>query len=319
MNLATFTAIINQLLPEPHAGLLNGILFGTKATIPKEFMDALIGTSTLHIVALSGMNITILESIIADTLLPFIGRRWASALTILLIIGFIWFVGLSPSVIRAGIMGTLALIATIFGRQRWSLFFYAITCAVMLAINPSWIGNLSFQLSALATLGIILFGGKGAMVAGPAARVLPSDVLTKTTSSLGTSSDHTNIFRQLFKSRWQGLRALDGRPTPRVTKVILFLYSLIADDLRVTLAAQSLTLPIMIFTFRRISFISPVTNILIGWIIQPITVLGFIVAILGWVWLPLGQVVAWFTWVLLQYMILIITWTAKLPFSSITW
>ena len=257
ISVATFTAIVNQILPEPHAGLLNGILFGTKATLSKELTNALVATGTLHIVALSGMNITILESLIGSTLLPVIGKRWASAATILLIIGFIWLVGPSPSVIRAGIMGSMALIATIFGKQRWGLFFFGLTAAVMLIIHPAWIGDLSFQLSALATLGLILFGGK-------------------------KEGSHV-----------------------------------IVDALRITLAAQVFTIPLIFFTFRRISLISPLTNVLIGWIIQPLTALGLVVAILGWTWLPLGQIVAWFAWVCLQYLITVIELTAKIPFSSI--
>jgi len=261
MNILTFTAIINQLLPEPHAGLLNGILFGTKATLSKNLMDALVATSTMHIIALSGMNITILESIIGATLLPLVGRRIASVLTILCIIGFIAFVGPSPSVIRAGIMGSLALIATIFGRQNWSLFFFLVTCVIMLIINPSWITNLSFQLSAGATLGIILFTG-----------------------------------------------------TPKAKNAAV---RFVEENLRVTLAAQTLTIPIILVVFRRVSLVSPLTNILIGWIIQPVTVVGLILAIAGWVWLPLGQVAAWVAWVMLQYLIFVISWTAKLPFASI--
>ena len=58
--LATFVEIINRVLPEPHAGLLSGILFGIKASISTELYDALVITGTLHIAALSGMNITIL-------------------------------------------------------------------------------------------------------------------------------------------------------------------------------------------------------------------------------------------------------------------
>lgn len=257
ISVETFTGVINRVLPEPHAGLLNGILFGTKAALSKDLMDALVATGTLHIVALSGMNITILESLIGSTLLPFIGRRWASAATILLIIGFIWFVGPSPSVIRAGIMGSMALIATIFGKQKWSIFFFTLTCAVMLAIHPAWIGDLSFQLSAGATLGIILFGGK--------------------------------------------------KKSP------------VEDALRITLAAQVFTIPLIFFTFRRISLISPITNVLIGWLIQPLTALGMATAILGWIFLPFGYVFGWISWVLLEYLILVIQWTAKLPFSSLGW
>jgi competence protein ComEC len=257
ISVSTYTAILNQLLPEPHAGLLNGILFGTKAALSRELYDALVATGTLHIVALSGMNITILESIIAKSLGYVLNKRVTSILTILLIIGFIWFVGLSPSVIRAGIMGSMALIAVVFGRQKWSIFFFTATCAVMLLMHPAWALDLSFQLSAGATLGIILFG-------------------------------------------------------PRVQK------NIVVDTLWVTLAAQIFTIPLILFTFRRISLISPLTNVLIGWIIQPLTAIGFIVAILGWIWLPLGQIFAWAAWVGLEYLIVAVEITAKMPFSSLT-
>ncbi len=256
MTVSTFTSVIHQLLPEPHAGLLSGILFGTKAAIPKDFIDALIATGTLHIVALSGTNITILETLIGETLGRVFNKRAAGVCTILLICGFIWFVGPSPSVIRAGIMGSIALLATIFGRQKWSLFFFFLTALVMLIIHPGWITDLSFQLSAGATLGIILFGKKQK--------------------------------------------------------------NFLLDDLQTTLSAQVFTIPIILLAFRRISFVSPLTNVLIGWIIQPLTVVGLIVVFAGLVWLPLGAVVSWVAWVMLQYVILAIEWTAKLSFSNIT-
>lgn len=128
--------------------------------------------------------------------------------------------------------------------------------------------NLSFQLSALSTLGIILF-----------AKQLQQKTVKKT---LGTS-----------------------------------LFSLIEDDLRVTLAAQVFTIPLILFTFRRISLVSPLTNILIGWVIAPVTAIGMALAILGWIWLPLGYMFGWVSWVFLEYLILMVQWTAKLPFSSV--
>ena len=146
MTVETLTAIVNHVLPEPHAGLLNGILFGTKATLSKELYNALIRTGTLHIVALSGMNITIIALIMRSILLPFVSRRIASALTILGIILFVWFVGASPSVVRAAIMGSISLLAIVLGRQAWSLLSWVLALGIMLVIKPSWIGDISFQL-----------------------------------------------------------------------------------------------------------------------------------------------------------------------------
>lgn len=154
LSLSDFTSVVNQLLP---AGLLNGILFGTKAQLAPTFKTALIRSGTLHIVALSGMNITILMTITASTLLRIFSRRITSLLTVLIIMGFIWFVGLSPSVIRAAIMGCLSLLSTIFGRQKGALWCLLLAALGMLILNLSYLTDVSFQLSFLATLGIILF------------------------------------------------------------------------------------------------------------------------------------------------------------------
>lgn len=213
------------------------------------------------------MNISILAGLSITTLLRFVSRRVASLLTVLIIIGFVWFVGVSPSVVRAAIMGSLTLLAIVLGRQTWSLLTYSLTVATMLLIKPDWIGDLSFQLSALSTLGIILFGRKSA----PA------------------SKNSVPLLKSLFE-----------------------------DDLWVTLSAQVFTIPLIFFTFHRISLISPLTNILIGWTIAPVTAIGMVTAILGWTFLPLGYVLGWVNWVLLEYLILVIQWTAKIPFSSVS-
>lgn len=267
----SFTSVINQLLPEPHAGLLAGISFGIKATLSKNLTNDLIKTGTLHIVALSGMNISIVASLVSLTLLRFISRRTTSLLTIGMILSFVWFVGISPSAIRAAIMGSLSLLAVILGRANWPIFTWILAVSSMLLLNPLWIGDLSFQLSALATLGIILFGGQ--------------------------KNAHVTYRQGSFG----------------------WLKNFLTDDLRVTLAAQVFTIPIILANFHRISLVSPLSNVLIGWTIGPLTVAGWMVAVLGTIWLPLGQVVAWVVWVPLQYLLTIVSWTAQIPFASFGW
>ena len=158
MSVADFSAVVNGILPEPHAGLLNGMLFGAKATLSKDLYDQLIQTGTLHIIALSGMNITILTNLVGITLLRFVSRRIASLLTIGGILFFVWFVGPSPSIVRAAIMGSISLFAVVSGRQYWPLLSWILAVSVMILLNIQWLFDISFQLSALATLGIILFG-----------------------------------------------------------------------------------------------------------------------------------------------------------------
>ncbi len=278
MTVQTLTAIVNQVLPEPHAGLLNGILFGTKATLSKDLYQALIRTGTLHIVALSGMNITIIAIIVNSILLPFVSRKIASALTIVGIVLFIWFVGASPSVVRAGIMGTLSLMAVVLGRASWSLLSWVLALGIMLVIKPAWIGDISFQLSALATIGIILFGGK---------RDLPPQLRNDT-------KDNDPGFLEILKKG--GI-----------------------ENFRLTLVAQVFTIPLIFFQFHRLSLVSPLSNVLIGWTIQIITILGLMISGFGIIFLPLAQLVAFPTWVFLQYLLTMVDLTSRIPFASIGW
>lgn len=155
-----FSRQTNRLLPEPEASLLNGILWGEKMKMDKDFFEALRKTATLHVVALSGLNITILISLLAKITLLF-GRKKSCLLSLLAIIIFIWFVGAPVSAVRAGIMGSLSLFSVYFGRKDWSLLSLVLAAGTMLIYRPAWIQEISFQLSFFATLGIILLGGQG--------------------------------------------------------------------------------------------------------------------------------------------------------------
>lgn len=155
-----FLPVVNSLLPEPQASLLNGILFGVKASMPKAFYQSLIATGTLHIIALSGINITILIALISQCT-SWLGKKLSLVITIIFISSFVVFVGCQPSIVRAAIMGSFSLLSIYFGRQSLTLLTLFFAAGIMLLADFSLIGNLSFQLSFFATAGIILAGGRG--------------------------------------------------------------------------------------------------------------------------------------------------------------
>lgn len=273
VNLAT--AFIAQILPEPHAGLLSGILFGVKSSIPYEVRNALQTTGTLHITALSGMNITILTGIFFSTFVAFLPRLVASILAIGVIGIFVWFVGPSPSVVRAAIMGCITLLTAVTGYISIALLTWGITVVGMLVVYPSWVTNISFQLSALASLGMILF------------------------------------------SKQDGVRHVQnqqGTPWQRGVKNVS---TWVQKELTTTLSAQVFTLPLILCTFGRISLISPLTNLLIGWTIPIITVLGLVLCLFGLFIPAISYVLGWVTWVFLEYLIQVVVWTGSIPFASI--
>ncbi|KKP34439.1 MAG: Competence protein ComEC, partial [Candidatus Roizmanbacteria bacterium GW2011_GWA2_32_13] len=152
-----FTNVINSYLPEPHASLLNGIIFGINLKTSKLFYEQLKIVGLLHLVVLSGINITMLGAIIAN-ITGFLGKRASILLTILTIILFILFVGPQAPIVRAGIMGMLTLVAVLYGRKNIGLYSLFLSLIIIAIVFPDWLASVSLYLSYGATLGIMLFG-----------------------------------------------------------------------------------------------------------------------------------------------------------------
>lgn len=146
---------LTNFLPSPQTQLLSGILLGEKKNLPAELKLALRDTSTLHIVVVSGQNLTILAGFFL-ALAGLIKRRVAIALSFLSVIFYTLLTGAEVPVLRAAIMVTLTFLAQIFGRQKDGVWVLVMTASLMLLVNPAWIFDLSFELSFMATLGVIV-------------------------------------------------------------------------------------------------------------------------------------------------------------------
>ncbi len=151
-----FSSVLFSYLHEPYASLLNGIIFGIDLKVAKDFYTDLKRVGLLHIVVLSGMNLSLLSAIISRFTI-FFGRKTSSLITIFVLILFIIWVGPEAPIVRAGIMAVLTHVAIIYGVQAYSLYLLFLSGVFSLIFKPEWIRSISFQLSYLATLGIILF------------------------------------------------------------------------------------------------------------------------------------------------------------------
>lgn len=147
--------LFEKALSPTSASLLLGIVFGIKESTPKDFADNLRISGVLHVVAASGMNVTIIGGFLSSIFSLFLRRQIAIAASILGILFYATLAGLEPSIIRASIMGILVFSAAILGRQ--NLAFYGLILAgfLMLFISPSLIFDVGFQLSFAATLGLL--------------------------------------------------------------------------------------------------------------------------------------------------------------------
>ncbi|MBI4297342.1 MAG: DNA internalization-related competence protein ComEC/Rec2 [Chloroflexi bacterium] len=146
-----------QALPEPQAALAQGILLGQRSSIPDATYKDFIRTGTIHIVAISGQNLTIVLALLAGAMVWALGRHrpYYFFLALAVVWGYSLLVGMPPSVVRAAIMGSLWLLAGFLGRPGAAGTALAFSAAVMAGLNPSILRDASFQLSFAAMAGIV--------------------------------------------------------------------------------------------------------------------------------------------------------------------
>lgn len=152
-------SIFQTQFPEPHASLLGGLILGWRASMPESFAMALQKTGSIHIIAVSGYNISLFMLLIFRLLSLFhFPRKVKFVLTNISIVGFVMLTGAASSAVRAGIMGILGFWAQSIGRTSSALHALLIAGSLMILWNPLIVRyDLGFQLSFLATLGLILF------------------------------------------------------------------------------------------------------------------------------------------------------------------
>jgi competence protein ComEC len=148
------SAALARAIPEPEAGLAAGILVGLRDRVDRDLAAAFTTVGASHVVAISGWNIAIVAASVA-ALGGGLGRRRRSVLTVAAIVVYVAFVGPSPSVVRAAMMAGVVLLARESGRAGRAAAALAWAAALILLIDPAMVRDAGFQLSTLATGGLI--------------------------------------------------------------------------------------------------------------------------------------------------------------------
>lgn len=148
---------IYRIFPDPESSLLAGILLGVDTGLTRELQQAFKNTGTAHIIAISGFNISIIAGLFVTLFSRFLGPVRGSILAVLGIITYTVLVGGDAAVVRAAIMGSLALFARQVGRRQFALNTLLAVALIMTLVNPLYLWDVGFQLSFFATLGLILY------------------------------------------------------------------------------------------------------------------------------------------------------------------
>lgn len=156
-----FLGHIMSVLGEPHASLAGGLVVGEKSSLGKELIDDFRRSGLIHIVVLSGFNITVVAAALRKILglLP-LPRSIGIVLGGLSIVLFGMLVGGGATVVRSCLMAVIALSAELSYRQYNAGRALGLAGYFMILENPSIVlYDPSFQLSFLATLSLIMLAG----------------------------------------------------------------------------------------------------------------------------------------------------------------
>ncbi|MFN3533226.1 MAG: DNA internalization-related competence protein ComEC/Rec2 [Candidatus Brocadia sp.] len=240
------------------APLISSMLLGNRVDLPSETIDNFMKTGIIHFIAISGFNVGI---IVFTILLPlrFLGiNQTISTLIILLTVAlYTMLTGLNPPVLRASIMAVVFFCSFLVRRQ-WDITSSIFAAVFFILIrNPSDLFNIGFQLSVLATMGIVY----------------------------GSSKIEGALFKTALFIETLQVKAERGR--------LFFLKKYLRKSFCVSLAAWLATLPLTAHYFHLFTPFIPITNIIVFPLFWIIIVCGIVLLTLGTVCPPLASISAW--------------------------
>ncbi len=151
-----FNSKLSLLIKEPANSLLAGILTGDRRGLGTEWENKFRQAGLIHIVVLSGFNITIVAVVVVSLLTYVLDKKTALVCSLIAIFLFALAVGAGPAVIRASLMAGIAILARLSGRTYLAGVGLGVAGFLMVLWNPMvLVFDPSFQLSFLATAGLV--------------------------------------------------------------------------------------------------------------------------------------------------------------------
>jgi len=266
------------VLPEPQASLAQGVILGIRGNIPQELKDDFARSGTSHILAISGLHLSIMAGVMLGIGLWLFGRR--HYLYVWLALCVIWLyaliTGMHLPVVRGAIMASMFLFAELLGRQRSAIVALTFAAAVMVGVSPYILGDASFQLSFLAMAGLVF--------------LFP-------------------VFRNLGRRAAAAVLGEEG--------AAVSLANVAVDTLSATLGAIIAVWPVVAYYFGIISFVGPLATFLALPALPGVIIAGVLAAIIGIVAMPVAHIVGWLAWLFLSYMTLVVSGLAAPSISSV--
>ena len=270
---------IEKTLEKEEAQIVKGLILGDTTALEEELKEKFQIANISHVLAVSGMHIIYIIIGIEMIFKKWLGKRNVKYVVIIGLVFYMSITGFTSSIVRAGIMGIMSIVAFLVYRKNDIWTSIAISLGIILIQNPYAIIGVGLQLSYLGTIGIILF--------------------------------NKNIKQYLDNVKWIK-NNIQIKRSKRISKIVENL----KDMISVTLSAQLMILPIMLYHFNMIGIYFVITNILVSMMIGPIMFLSIIFVFCSFIHLHISQFIAIFLSFGIKGLIQISN-LSNLPFSKI--
>ncbi|OZB91634.1 DNA internalization-related competence protein ComEC/Rec2 [Paenibacillus sp. XY044] len=155
---SSLSGMIDRIFKEPHAGYMKGLIIGLQDDLDPETYAQFSQLGLTHILAISGMHVAVYVGCLLYLFsLLRLSREKSLLLVMLLVPLYVLLSGVSPSVVRAGIMSMIGLYAARKGMLKDGLNILSAAALLMLLWNPYYLLSVSFQLSFLVTAGLMIY------------------------------------------------------------------------------------------------------------------------------------------------------------------
>ena len=156
---ASIVSTLTTNLEPTQAALARGFLIGETRDIPPEVYKMFRDSGTLHLLAVSGSNVSLVLLFMYFLLRPFkISHRRKGITLLVVVVLFTQLAYGEPSVVRASVMASLIILAGILERRYDLNHIIATAALVILLVDPAQLFDVGFQLSFVTAWGLILTG-----------------------------------------------------------------------------------------------------------------------------------------------------------------
>ena len=269
---------IENTYNEQTQGLMLGILLGYTKNIDEEIKENFSESNISHVLSVSGMHVSYIIFLVTNSTKNIFGKRSSKIISSVVLVLYMFITGFSVSVVRACIMGIISCMSFVLYRKNNTINNIAISILIILISNPFNMISLSFLLTYGGTIGILFF------------------------------KNNIEKFLKNIKIRNRKWKYIFIKIQRKCQPIM--------DCISVSISAQIVIAPIILWNFNTIGISFLICNLLLNLVVGIIVMGGLIQAIITFINFKIGHLIAYFLQIPIYILIPISKLGTKIPFGN---